>query len=161
MGRVNTVTHALAPLLLTHACLPESKKLSGRQLMVVGVCGALPDLINPHLSLAARMSSWSHGLPAWFGVSVVLLVCSFIWPSRIPRRLAVAGALAYLLHLFCDAIAGGINWFSPLGDLVWGEYWYPVWLWVPTDVVLVLTCYMVFRALPNIRRARGLAGSGR
>lgn len=151
---MNTITHGLAPLLLTYALLPESKQLTGKQLVVVGLCGALPDLINPHLSLAARMASWSHGLPAWLAVTVLLLVASAILKSVFPWRAAVAGSLAYLLHLFCDAIAGGINWLSPVGDAYWGAYWFPVILWVPTDVVLVLTTYLVFRAIPQIRKVK-------
>jgi len=151
---LNTVTHGLAPLLIAHACLRGRWKLSGKQLIVVGVCGAMPDLINPHLTLAARMASWSHGLPAWAVLTVTLFCVSAIWRKRCPRRLAVAGSLAYLFHLFCDAIAGGINWLSPVGDAFWGAYWFPVVLWTPTDVVLVLTCYFVFRAIPGWRKAR-------
>ena len=152
---MNTVTHALAPVLLAHACLRGRWRLSGKQLVAVAVCGALPDLINPHLTLASRMASWSHGLPAWVVLTVVLLVLSLLWKDRVPRRLALVGSLAYLLHLFCDAIAGGINWMSPVGDYFWGEYWFPVILWTPTDVVLVLACYFIFRAIPGLRRARG------
>ena len=66
----------------------------------------------------------------------------------------MVGSLAYFLHLFCDAIAGGINWLSPVGDAFWGEYWFPVILWTPMDVVLVLTCYFLFRAIPGWKRAR-------
>jgi hypothetical protein len=151
---VNTVTHGLAPLLLAHACLRGRWSLSGRQLAIVGVLGAAPDLINPHLTLEARKASWSHGLPAWAVLTVVLVIVSLLWKRRCPPRLAVVGSLAYLLHLLCDAIAGGINWLSPVGDAFWGEYWFPVVLWTPTDVVLVLTCYFVFRAIPGLRRAR-------
>ena len=154
---MNTVTHGLAPLLIAHACLRGKGRLSGKQLVVVGLCGAAPDLLDPHLTLADRQTSWSHGLPAWVGMTLVLILVALVWKDRCPKRLVLAGSLAYLFHLFCDAIAGGINWLSPFGKLPWGEYWFPVILWTPTDVVLVLATYFVFRAIPGWKHARSIS----
>lgn len=153
---MNTVTHALLPLMAVR--LATGRRFSGWQLAAIGLCGAAPDLINPHLTLAARMSSWSHGLPAWGAMSVLCLVAVPLSRGRWRWSLAVLGSLAYGLHLFCDAISGGINWLSPVGDAFWGDYWFPVVWWTPTDVVLVLGAYFVFRAIPKWREARMARG---
>lgn len=153
---MNTVTHALLPVLAVRVA--TGHRFCGWQFVGLGVCGALPDLINPHLSLAARMSSWSHGLPAWGVVSFLCLAAVPLSGNRWGWGLALCGAMAYLLHLFCDAIAGGINWLSPFGEAYWGEYWFPVVWWTPTDALLLLTAYFVFRAIPKWREARTQRG---
>lgn len=149
---MNTVTHALLPVLAAKAI--AGKKVTGRELVLVGLLGAAPDLINPHLTLTARMNSWSHGLPAWGGITLLLVAAALLSRGRVRWRVAGIGSLAYLLHLFCDAIAGGINWLSPVGEAFWGDYWFPVILWTPADAVLALTAYFVFRAIPKWKEAR-------
>ncbi|WP_338689617.1 metal-dependent hydrolase [Haloferula helveola] len=153
---MNTATHALAPLLIVHA-LGRSKWVARRKLWLVGLFGALPDLLCPHLSLDARMTSWSHGLPAWGGFTLALMVAVPLSRGWLGWRLAIACSLAYLLHLFCDAIAGGINWLYPVADGIWGKYWVPPIYWTPIDIVLVLTTYFVFRAIPRWRKSRARA----
>ncbi len=154
---MDTVTHALAPVIITRLALGKPAWMPRRGLLAIGVAGALPDLLNPHLSLAARMTSWSHGLPFWGGLTVVLLVCAMVKRRVLPVRLAVLLSAAYLLHMVCDAVAGGINWLYPVGTFVWGDYFVdPVW-WIPLDVVCVLTVYWIFRVGPmreKVREAR-------
>jgi len=69
--------------------------------------------------------------------------------------LAAAMSGAYLFHLFCDAISGGINWLYPVTDFFWGDYWIDLRLWIPIDVVLLLFAYYFFRIRPGMRPATG------
>lgn len=124
-------------------------------LSTVGLFGALPDLLNPHLSLESRLSSWSHGLPftALLGV-LLLLGCA---PVRSPLTLRRAGYLwcAYLLHLTFDALSGGIAWLNPWRDNVIGAPYIPpgAW-WYISDFVCLFSCYLLLRILPMLARQR-------
>lgn len=149
---MNTVTHALLPVILVSLADRRKRVFQRGALIAVAVSGALPDLLNPHLSLKARMYSWSHGLTAWLGFS--LLVGIVITVKKWPKLWWLAASAAYALHLFCDAISGGINWAYPVADRLWGDYWFPPQWWVPLDVVLVLFCYFYFRAIPAMQKAR-------
>lgn len=59
---MNTVTHALAPVLLTHFILGKKEWIERKGLIVIGLAGALPDILNRHLSQEARHTSWSHSI---------------------------------------------------------------------------------------------------
>ena len=155
---MDTITHALAPVILTRLAFGKPAWMPRFGLVAIGVAGAMPDLVNPHLSLAARMTSWSHGLPFWGGLTVVLLGFALVKRRLLPVRLAVLLSAAYLLHMVCDAISGGINWMFPVGNFVWGDYFVdPVW-WIPLDVVCVLTAYVMFRLVPLRARVRERRG---
>ena len=145
-------THALAPALLAHNFVGRKKAFSRKDLVLIGIAGALPDLLNPHLSLDARMHSWSHGLPGWLVISLLFVGLSKIRRVGLSTRVAVIMAFAYLLHMVCDAISGGIDWLYPSGSFVWGEYWVDPTLWVPLDIVLVLIAYFQFRIIPMRRK---------
>jgi len=155
---LNTVTHALAPVVICHLAFGRGKWRGKYGLIAIGVAGALPDLLSPHLSLESRMESWSHGLPAWLGFSIIVFALAAFgcrrdarvtWPGRLARSLsfplAAALSAAYLFHLICDAISGGINWLYPVTDFFWGDYWIDLRLWIPIDVVLMLLAYYLFR----------------
>ena len=126
-----------------------------RELFVVGIFGALPDLLNPHLSLESRLSSWSHGLPFVACLATVLLLACI--PKRSPLTLARAGYLlmAYVLHLLCDALSGGIAYLYPLNDQVIGAAYIPPGLWwFLSDFVHIMAAYMLLRILPMLARQR-------
>jgi hypothetical protein len=152
---MDTVTHALLPVICTGLVAGNAKWLGRWGLVGIGIAGALPDLLTPHLSLEARMTSWSHGIPCWLAFSSVLIICSIFIRRGFSTRLALFQSGAYLLHMACDAISGGVNFLYPFGNWTWGDYWVdPIW-WVPLDIICVLTCYVMFRFLPglNARRA--------
>jgi len=151
---MNTVTHALLPVIATRLAAGKAPWLGRWGLIAVGIAGALPDVLSPHLSLAARMSSWSHGLLFWGVLTVILLLASLLSRRRMTIRLAIACSAAYLLHLFCDAISGGINWAYPVADRIWGAYWVDPILWVPLDILCLLACYAIFRLIPLWKKAR-------
>ena len=151
---MDIVTHSLAPVILARLVCRGENRLSGRALTAIGVAGSLPDLLNPHISLDARMNSWSHGLPCWAVFSLACAAARAWQPQRVPTRLAVLLASAYLLHLVCDAVSGGINWLHPAGNFVWGDSWVdPLW-WIPLDVFFLLTAYYIFRLQPMLARNR-------
>lgn len=145
---MNTVTHALAPVILAHVVLSRSKRLGAWSLVAIGVAGALPDLLTPHMTLESRMISWSHGLPSWAAFTGILFVISLLSKQRISNRMAGIMSLSYLLHLVCDAVSGGINVLYPVKNLIWGAYWVSPMLWIPLDILCLLTCYYLFRFRP-------------
>ncbi len=142
---MNIITHALAPVVICHLAFGRREWQGKYGLIAIGAAGALPDLLSPHLSLESRMASWSHGLPAWLGFSVIVFAFAASWRNRLSFPLATAISGAYLFHLFCDAISGGINWLYPFADLFWGDYWIDPRLWVPIEIVLILLTYYLFR----------------
>ncbi|MGD7652810.1 MAG: metal-dependent hydrolase [Verrucomicrobiales bacterium] len=151
---MNVFTHALLPVLATRALAGRTHGFGRWEWVGIGVAGALPDVLNPHLTLEARMTSWSHGLGCWLGLSVVVVAVCFLSRGKLSLRLAGVLSGAYLLHVFCDAISGGVNFLHPFGTWVWGGYWvHPVW-WVPADVICLLSCYFMFRVIPNFRKLR-------
>ncbi len=115
------------------------------------MAGALPDILTPHLSLEARFTSWSHGLPAWLTFTALLFLAAVIRRDVLNLPLAVAMSLAYLFHLACDAISGGINWLYPIKDHFIGGYLVDPVFWTPIDVVLLLATYYLFRIQGKIR----------
>lgn len=143
---MNTITHALLPVILTRVL---HRPIRGRELVWIGIAGALPDLLTPHITLEARLASWSHGLPCWAALTLIALTVSLRFPSRFPKQLAAACSAAYFLHILCDAISGGVNWLHPLGRWIWARQWVPHMLWIPLDVVCFLMCYFLLRVLPE------------
>ncbi len=151
---MNTITHALAPVILVRLIAGRRDSWKRRHWMSIGLAGALPDLINPHLSLEARMNSWSHGLPAWAAFTALAFTVALASRGRVPPWLAAVWSAAYLFHLFCDAISGGIDWLHPLGSFVWGDYWVSPIFWFPLDFILLLVLYFLFRWVSLRQRSK-------
>ena len=145
---MNIFTHALLPVILTNVATKPADWRGRWGLVAIGVAGALPDLLSPHLSLEARMTSWSHGIPCWLILTTTMVLIAVFSRKRISVRLSLFLSGAYLLHILCDAISGGVNFYYPLGNYVWGRYWVnPIW-WIPLDVTCFLICYAMFRIVP-------------
>jgi hypothetical protein len=142
---MNIFTHAMAPVVLIRLTVGRNKDWSRRKWMTIGLAGALPDLLSPHWSIEARMNSWSHGLPFWGGFTLVLVGFALAKPRLLSPSFAAILSGAYLLHLICDAISGGIDWLHPLGTFVWGEYWVEPERWIPLDFLFLFALYAVFR----------------
>ena len=147
-------THALLPVILTGVAT-KRRDLRGRwALVAIGIAGALPDVLSPHLSLEARMTSWSHGIPCWAALTIAMILVALGSRGKISVVLALVLSGAYLLHLLCDAISGGVNFLYPFGNGIWGDYWVdPIW-WVPLDVICFLSCYWMFRYAPLLKSRR-------
>lgn len=156
---MNTITHALIPLIAAGICersyRPEEERcgnLSVNMIIMIAVFGAAPDILNPHLSLDARYSSWSHGISFWLFLTLCLSLLSLARRNLIPPHMIAWLSGAYLLHIFCDAVSGGVAWSYPFGRSVVGAYYVePIW-WIPLDVSLFLIAYGLFRVVPKMRR---------
>lgn len=145
---MNTVTHALLPVVAI--CLYErfsksDSHLNKFQYALIIVAGAAPDILTPHFSLASRYSSWSHTLLALITLSVILLTAASFKFRTLTTKIAVFMLAAYALHLICDAVSGGIPWLLPYSDSILGSYLISPTLWIPFDVILVLTAYILYR----------------
>jgi len=157
---MDTVTHALIPVIFVGLVAKRAEWLGRWGLVGIGIAGALPDLLSPHLSLEARMTSWSHGIPCWLAISTILILGAVLGRRRFSLRLAMCFSGAYLLHIMCDAVSGGVNFLYPFGDWIWGDYWVdPSW-WVPLDVICLLLAYLLFRILPGLKTQREAEQSG-
>ena len=155
---MNTITHALIPLIAAGIYersyrVDEGRRhlLSIKMLIAVGVFGAAPDILNPHLSLDARYTSWSHGLIFWLILTVCISLFSVAKRKVLPPYMIPWLSGAYLLHIICDAISGGVAWSYPFGQSIVGAYYVaPIW-WIPLDIALFLTAYGTFRVVPKMR----------
>lgn len=154
---MNTVTHALLPVISAVSCEGVSRvftrrksSLSSKQLLVIGVFGAAPDLLNPHLSLEARYSSWSHTIWFWLLLTAVIFAVYFLKRNVASVYLTAWLSFSYVLHLVLDALSGGIAWNYPLCQDTIGHYYInPIW-WIPVDIILFIIVYFLFRARPKI-----------
>lgn len=155
------VTHTLLPVCLGLGV--ESASLAGGRghvfapwgLAAIGLFGALPDLCSPHLSLAARYTSWSHTV--WFLIGL-LPVCAMLatFLSREGRwKTALACWLAALLHLASDAVAGGIAWRYPWSPEILGAYHIPSSQWLWYDIGFLALTVLLVRLRP-LAEARGM-----
>lgn len=153
---MNTVTHALIPALAAGIFVQAYKggnrahaQLSNQHILLISLLGAAPDLLNPHLSLDARYSSWSHSIFAWLGISIILVLLRLRWGKWLNLQTTIWCCAAYGLHLVCDAIAGGIAWLHPWKSDILGAYYVPPVLWIPIDVFCFLAAYFLFRVIPR------------
>jgi hypothetical protein len=149
---MDTVTHALLPVILTRTIVGrQTTWLGGLGLVAIGIGGALPDLLTPHLSLESRLSSWSHGLPFWLLLTTVVISASLASRGRFNLRLAAIVSGAYLLHILCDSVSGGVNFLYPYRDFIWGDYWVDPIYWIQLDILCISICYWLFRVVPALR----------
>ena len=144
---MNTITHALLPALGIHLYrkLRAQEALSWRSYLLVALAGAAPDLLNPHFTLEARLSSWSHSVFGLTGFILFVLILSQVKLCKLQFKFGLVLISAYVLHLFCDAIAGGIALFYPANSLVIGDYYVSAIWWIPVDVFCLLSAYFIWR----------------
>lgn len=151
------ISHALIPLCFGRRWLPlRSDGAPGwRASLVVAGFGVLPDVLNPHLGLGARWSSWSHTLAAW---AAVLAIVTAVWiRAEDGRRTVALCSAAYLAHLLCDAITGGVPLLRPWSPRIVGGAWVSLPWWFAADGLLLAWVYYVYRWRPlrnRLRRAR-------
>ena len=142
---MTTVTHALAPIILVKLFRLKNDTLSKYDYLWIAISGGLADVINPHIYLKDRLTSWSHGLPFWVVFSLLLLILSVCLKKTFRFQVAIFCSFAYLLHLFCDGISGGINLFYPVQNYFWGMTLVPFKYWIPLDVLNLVLVYYLFR----------------
>lgn len=130
-------THFSLPVIAAEAVnifsVKKHKKLlfNKIQILIIGICGVLPDVIDPHLFLEARYTSWTHTI--WFFLGFLIITAPFLLKYRplIVMCWAAAG-----LHLLCDMVSGGIVLFYPWGKSMGSYFFSPVY-WLLLDAVTI------------------------
>ena len=151
---MDVFTHAFAPVILTRIVFGRPAWIRSYGFLAIGIAGALPDLLNPHLSLAARHHSWSHGLPFWLLITAFFFALTCVKKLKVSWQLAAILSFSYVFHMICDTISGGVNWLYPFGHFQLGEYFVDPVYWVPLDVVTFLITYFLFRMLPLMEKTK-------
>lgn len=141
---MTTITHTLAPMtILAVGQLLVKRKLDWKVLWLVGLAGASPDLLDPHVSLEDRMSSWSHSLVGLSAVSLLLFTFALlkVWVNWTQCALMIS---AYVLHLLCDAVSGGIPFLLPGEEHFVGGKFIPFKWWLICDAVFILSMILIW-----------------
>ena len=147
------VSHALLPVFFGQRWIPQTPSgPSPRIVVIVALSGVLPDLINPHLSLDARHTAWSHSLVAWLIFTCVVAALAWWFPRVFTKPVLILCSAAFLGHLGCGAITGGIAGLLPFSKTVHGGNYLPYWLWITCDGALLLYFYLIYRWIPLRRR---------
>jgi hypothetical protein len=156
------VSHALLPVFFGRRWIPKNNTIPcPRVTAVVALCGALPDILSPHLSLDARYTALSHTVWAWVLFSILFLILRKALPQTLSSSLVALCICAYGGHIVCDSITGGVSLFYPINPDVQGENYLPYWLWITCDGFLILYLYLVYRWLPLRNRIREIKASAR
>ena len=150
---MSPITHALLPAVLASPFLARGRARDYYgSAAAVALAGLLPDLVNPHISLAARFASWSHTLFAFAGFLAVLLVMLFLRsPKALSIRLLLLMSLAYASHLLLDGISGGVACLYPASRQVYGVRLIRWENWLLVDAAVVLLCCVAFWWIPESR----------
>lgn len=149
------ISHALLPVFLGRRWIPHKNKIPvPRIVALVALCGALPDILSPHLSLDARYTALSHTAWALLAFSLAIAALSRLAPTLFTPSISLLCLAAYAGHLFCDAIAGGIAFFHPVSSAVQGKHLLPFWLWITSDGLLLFYLYVIYRWQPLRRRIK-------
>lgn len=138
------ITHALAPVLAAQvaqaASLATRRRLlltEPRAFVAMALAGAAPDLLSPHLSLAARYASWTHNLWFLLGTIPVIFLLARLFDPDSRRLTCVSMWLAVALHLATDACSNGINWLYPLRHEILGTALIPYRFWIWSDLLFL------------------------
>jgi membrane-bound metal-dependent hydrolase YbcI (DUF457 family) len=152
-------THTLLPVcgcLLVDKIVRSAggaRLFSGKMICAIALCGFLPDVLSPHLSLEARQTSISHTLWAVLAMAVVIpLGARFLCKNGSRMAVAMGCWLAYVLHLAADAISGGIAWLYPWRGEVIGAYWIPAPHWIWYDAGFILLVWAIYRVFPALSK---------
>ena len=141
------VSHALLPVFFGRKIISHTNGIPAvREVIIIALCGALPDILSPHLSLEARYTALSHTVYAAAIFSALILSVSIFSP--LICRLSGLCILAYTGHIACDMISGGVELFYPSSFHIYGDSYMPHWLWITSDGLLILYLYLVYRWLP-------------
>lgn len=148
------VSHALLPIFFGQPWLPRKDGVPApRAAMLVGFCGALPDVLSPHLSLDGRYAALSHTWWALLLFTGVIAILRWRAPRLFTSAISLLCIAAYAGHLFCDGITGGIAFKYPFDTAVFGKNYLPYWLWSASDCALFMYFYLIYRWLPLRRKA--------
>jgi membrane-bound metal-dependent hydrolase YbcI (DUF457 family) len=152
-NKMTPVSHALLPVFLGQRWIPENRGApSIRLVSLIALCGALPDILSPHLYLDDRHTAYSHSILAFLVFASIVILAAKINKLKLSTRIYYLCILAYGGHIFCDAITGGVALYYPFSLDVTGKNYLPYWLWITIDGALVLYLYLVYRWIPLRRK---------
>jgi hypothetical protein len=162
---MNIISHIAYPVLLAQSAnifRTQNQKetfFKGKHLLLIGICGGLPDILSPHLNLEARYNSFSHSL----GFVLVITILSVILSRKIPKHkiLIYFCYFATVLHLIGDMMANGINLFGPFGRMVVGSSLIPSQYWISLDatgILFLFVSFIYYRCPVRIRSAILVSG---
>lgn len=157
---MNVISHVVYPVVFAQSAnVYRTRKerpslFNWKQLLLIGLCGGLPDILSPHLALGARYNSFTHSL--WFLLGTLLPAFFLARKFQKYKTLIYFCWFAVLFRLFCDMIAKGINLLAPFGEMIVGRHYLPFNLWVPLDIagILILVIPPLYNRCPP--RARYL-----
>lgn len=114
----------------------RGEPVTRRQLVLLAAIGLVPDLLNPHISLAAR-NSWTHSLFVLVPLAIAAVV------PRLRERGAGLVLGGYGLHLGLDMISNPYQALYPLPYVlptrIWPRCGYgDLVCWYGLDIILVL-----------------------
>jgi hypothetical protein len=126
---------------------------------IIGLSGILPDILDPHIDLDARMKSWSHTV--WFlvGFSIILVISSKA--VNIKLKYIIWVLFGVFAHDIFDAISGGISPLYPY-QFVIGDYYIKSDYWITIDAVSFIFAIITTLVLISISQMsnQSLKGSG-
>ena len=113
------------------------------QSCIVGVSGIIPDITNIHFTLSARHDSLSHTV--WSPlVMFVLTILATVFFFKSLKSFIFWLPFAVSIHLFLDAISGGIRLFYPSSDII-GKYYISPALWGLSEVCFLLLLFVTYK----------------
>jgi hypothetical protein len=154
---MNIVSHALFPIVFAQAIngyYTHNRKpllFGWKPLLLIGLTGALPDILSPHFSFESRYTSLTHSIMFLLTAAVVSLIVA--WRFQRFRTLSYFCFFAILLHFICDMISGGINLFAPAGTMIVGSNYVRARYWISLDLSAIF--FFSLSCLYNRYRARG------
>jgi len=151
---VTPVSHALLPVFFGQRWIPHKDRIPAPKVVaLVALCGALPDILSPHLSLYARYAAPSHTIWALLGFAIFIGALAKWRPRIFTPAISGLCIASYAGHIACDAITGGVVLFLPYGGVQGGNY-LPHSLWIISDGLLLFYLYLVYRWLPLRRKIK-------
>jgi len=113
--------------------------------IIIGTAGILPDLTSIHISLAARHNALSHTIwaPLFLATAVGILL---LFQKNLAKSFLFWLPFAVVIHLFLDALSGGIRLFYPTVMIVGAYYIHPAW-WGVFDTCFISLLLYTYRFL--------------
>ncbi len=151
-------THSFVPILAASAVnayrvnFGRKSLFTVKELAFIGLAGTLPDLLSPHISLGARLSSWTHNF--WFLLFSAPFLFAFAWLISRQKTFLLGGFfwLALALHLLIDISSGGISPFYPLGPVI-GFRIVPFHYWIFVDALVILSSLLLAYWVRRVKTA--------
>jgi hypothetical protein len=153
---MNFITHSLLPVTIKQYAEIKSKDKLGfsrqwKGWVAIALFGTLPDLLDFHMTVVERWTSYSHQWPMTAAFFSAGWICFALFRKHYWARIAPWCGTAYALHIPCDIVSGGLDFFKT-GNVI-GAWWISFLAWPAIDITLiVLFCW----AQTIIRKRHGL-----